>query len=65
MINLIFKNNQYLDCNSKFTKDIEQARIIKSRQTANQVAADHNAEVTSYSWIPDCENPWLQDIEDE
>ncbi|WP_203650729.1 hypothetical protein [Secundilactobacillus yichangensis] len=65
MINLIFKNNQYLDRNGQFTKDIEQARIIKSRKTANQVAADHDAEVTSYSWIPDRENPWLEEMEDE
>lgn len=65
MLNLIFKNNQYLDRNGQFTKDIEQARIIKSRKIANQVAADHSAEVTSYSWIPDRENPWLEDMEDE
>ncbi len=30
MINLIFKNDQYLDRDGKFTEDIEQARIIKS-----------------------------------
>lgn len=65
MINLIFKNNQYLDRNNQFTADIEQARIIKSRKIANRVAAKYNAEVTSYSWMPDRENPWLDDMEDE
>ncbi|GAW98482.1 hypothetical protein [Secundilactobacillus mixtipabuli] len=65
MINLIFKNNQYLDRNNQFTADIEQARIIKSRKIANQVAAKYDAEVTSYSWMPDRENPWLDDMEDE
>lgn len=65
MINLIFKNNQYLDRDGQFTEDIEQARIIKSRKIASQVAAEFDAEVTSYTWIPDRENPWLDDMEDE
>lgn len=65
MINLIFKDNQYLDRNNHFNNDIEQARIIKSRKIANQVAKEYNAEVTSYSWISDRENPWLADMEDE
>ncbi|HBF74424.1 MAG TPA: hypothetical protein DDW71_04100 [Lactobacillus sp.] len=65
MINLIFKNDQYLNRDGQFTKDIEQARIIKSRKIANQVAAKYDAEVTSYYWKPDRENPWLEDMEDE
>lgn len=61
MLNLIFKDNQYLDRDGQFNSDIEQAQIIKSRKLANQIAKEHDAEVTSYSWIPDRENPWLED----
>lgn len=65
MINLIFKNDKYLDSNGQLTEDIEKACIIKSRKIANQVAAEYDAEVTSYYWKPDRENPWLEDMEDE